>query len=280
MSTFVALRFAPQSLISPLGAISLVSNAVVAPLVNREVVRWTDLVGILLICGGAVIATVFAGAVHEGYKLCVLIALFKKPGNIAFMAVTGGAIIGVWAFIILVERRLRLAERAARRRQAERNAANAAQNSSPNENDSKPNEGGIKMEEISENKTARRLSIDVVVEDLIVSNAGETSSHATVGTDHSTEPALRDADPEQPPPYEAATANVHIIDRGGPIVRLALPFAYASIGGRLASLTVLFGKIIVYLLSETFVEGDNQFDSFESWIILIAALIAAVLQVC
>ncbi|KAF9917586.1 hypothetical protein FBU30_000677 [Linnemannia zychae] len=52
---FIALRFAPQSLTAPLGSISLISNVVIAPLVNKEVLGKWDLAGIFFIVAGSVI---------------------------------------------------------------------------------------------------------------------------------------------------------------------------------------------------------------------------------
>ncbi|KAJ1553550.1 NIPA-like protein 3 [Cladochytrium tenue] len=43
---FVALQFAPQSLIGPLGSVSLVFNVVMAPLMNRERFTWKDVIGV------------------------------------------------------------------------------------------------------------------------------------------------------------------------------------------------------------------------------------------
>jgi len=66
---FVALRFAPQSLTAPLGSISLISNVIIAPLVNKEVLGKWDLAGIFFIVAGSVIVVVFSGIVAQGKRM-------------------------------------------------------------------------------------------------------------------------------------------------------------------------------------------------------------------
>ena len=42
LGDFVALGFAPQSIIAPLGSVSLLANALIAPRMNGEAFAWTD----------------------------------------------------------------------------------------------------------------------------------------------------------------------------------------------------------------------------------------------
>ncbi|KAF9313308.1 NIPA-like protein 3 [Podila horticola] len=101
---FVALRFAPQSLTAPLGSISLISNVIIAPLINKEVLGRWDIAGIFFIVAGSVIVVVFSGIVAQDYKLCVLINLFQKPATIIYLTFIGVCIIGTYFFIKFVEK--------------------------------------------------------------------------------------------------------------------------------------------------------------------------------
>ncbi|KAF9122101.1 hypothetical protein BGX30_002207 [Mortierella sp. GBA39] len=101
---FIALRFAPQSLTAPLGSISLISNVIIAPLVNKEVLGRWDLAGIFFIVAGSVIVVVFSGIVAQDYKLCVLINLFQKPATIAYLSLIGIFMIFTYFFIKFVEK--------------------------------------------------------------------------------------------------------------------------------------------------------------------------------
>lgn len=75
---FVALRFAPQSLTAPLGSISLISNVIIAPLINKEVLGRFDIAGIFFIVAGSVIVVVFSGIVAQG---SVFPTMTKKSQN-------------------------------------------------------------------------------------------------------------------------------------------------------------------------------------------------------
>ncbi|KAF9134888.1 hypothetical protein BG015_003360 [Linnemannia schmuckeri] len=101
---FIALRFAPQSLTAPLGSISLISNVIIAPLVNKEVLGRWDLAGIFFIVAGSVIVVVFSGIVAQDYKLCVLINLFQKPATIVYLSLIAIFMIFTYFFIKFVEK--------------------------------------------------------------------------------------------------------------------------------------------------------------------------------
>ncbi|KAJ3332698.1 hypothetical protein HDU76_013377 [Blyttiomyces sp. JEL0837] len=105
---FVALQFAPQSLIAPLGSISLVVNVILAPIINREKFTWKDVIGVILIVGGSSMTIVFAGVSGKDYKLCVLLALFRRPATIGFLTVTGALVVFVFLLLCFIEKNIDL----------------------------------------------------------------------------------------------------------------------------------------------------------------------------
>ncbi|KAI8866673.1 hypothetical protein GQ42DRAFT_107989, partial [Ramicandelaber brevisporus] len=159
VANFTALQFAPQSLVAPLGAISLVTNVIVAPWLNGERLSRWDIGGIVLIIGGCVIAVVFSGVVSIDYRLCVLINLLKATATVVYLCIIGSCVIAIW------------------------------------------------------------------------------------------------------------------------LIRFALPLAYASLGGLMATLTTLFAKSLINLLAVSITQGKNQFTSFLAWVILIVTVTTAVSQV-
>jgi multidrug transporter EmrE-like cation transporter len=66
---FVALQFAPQSLVAPLGSMSLVVNVIAAPLINKEKFTWKDILGVALIVVGSSMTVLFAGVNDKGLFL-------------------------------------------------------------------------------------------------------------------------------------------------------------------------------------------------------------------
>ncbi|XJO74685.1 hypothetical protein BDV3_005470 [Batrachochytrium dendrobatidis] len=103
---FIALQFAAQSLVAPLGSISLVVNVIIAPLLNNEKWTYKDVVGVILIVGGSSMVVAFAGVSGKDYNLCVLMALFRRVPTIAFLVVTSTLIAVVFCTIVIVEKNL------------------------------------------------------------------------------------------------------------------------------------------------------------------------------
>ncbi|KAJ3100571.1 NIPA-like protein 3 [Physocladia obscura] len=103
---FAALQFAPQSLVAPLGSISLVVNVIAAPLINKEKFTWKDVVGGVFIVGGSSMTVVFAGVSSSDYNLCILLKLFQRPATIVFLTVTMSCIVSTFFFICIVEKNL------------------------------------------------------------------------------------------------------------------------------------------------------------------------------
>ncbi|KAI9297818.1 hypothetical protein K502DRAFT_274639, partial [Neoconidiobolus thromboides FSU 785] len=58
-----------------------------------------------------------------------------------------------------------------------------------------------------------------------------------------------------------------------------LPIAYAGLGSLMATLTTLFAKTLINLLSVSIFQGDNQFNNWLPWIILLFVAFTAFSQV-
>lgn len=101
---FIALQFAPQSLVAPLGAVALVTNVVVAPLLNNEKIGLYDIGGIVLIIVGCVVVVVFSGIVQQDYRLCVLMQLLRARATVIYLCLIAVAILSVYMFLWAVER--------------------------------------------------------------------------------------------------------------------------------------------------------------------------------
>ncbi|KAJ2328036.1 hypothetical protein GGI00_004303, partial [Coemansia sp. RSA 2681] len=100
---FIALQFAPQSLVAPLGAVSLVTNVIIAPLLNDEKISLFDVGGIVLIIAGCVIVVVFSGIVQQDYRLCVLIKLLKAKPTVVYLCLIFVLILAMYIFLWTVE---------------------------------------------------------------------------------------------------------------------------------------------------------------------------------
>jgi hypothetical protein len=96
---FVALFFAPQSVIAPLGALTMVSNACVAPWMHGEIMHRITLVATMVIVAGCVLSV--AMATHSNV-ICAPQALFDlyvAPLFLGYAAVLFLLMTGIWLFV-------------------------------------------------------------------------------------------------------------------------------------------------------------------------------------
>ncbi|DBA00798.1 TPA: hypothetical protein N0F65_004703 [Lagenidium giganteum] len=84
---FVAFGMAPQSLLAPLAALTLVWNMMLAPCFNKEKLSRKDIAATLVIFSGATIAVVFASHASPSYNLQMLIELYKDPLTCVYFGV-------------------------------------------------------------------------------------------------------------------------------------------------------------------------------------------------
>ncbi|KAJ1953321.1 hypothetical protein EC988_003059 [Linderina pennispora] len=322
---FIALQFAPQSLVAPLGAVALVTNVIIAPLLNHEKIGFYDIGGILLIIIGCVVVVVFSGIVQQDYRLCVLIQLLKAKSTVIYLCLIFAAIIAVYLF-------LRVVEKGTERYNLENirlpdddmfKASNAeVDNGSQAVADAQtPRHGRSVSEEIDEIddslSTMELLGELEFTQSPLMSDANNWATlheptclqKSTPGfTEVAQDAALHgggDTKVQKAPASRAGNAPAakkSLISRASALlvvchplapldkhippihpdsrkVKYGLPLAYASLGSLMASLTTLFAKSLVNLLSVSFFEHDNQFTSFISWVILMVTAFTAASQV-
>ncbi|TPX32602.1 hypothetical protein SmJEL517_g04323 [Synchytrium microbalum] len=353
---FVALQFAPQSLVAPLGSISLVVNVIVAPWINKERWGWKDIVGVIMIVGGSSMVVAFSGVASKDYKLCVLLVLFSATNTIVFLTVTGGLILTLYFMICIVEKNVDfgvpgataraltkeghssyavLMDRVAASRVSTsgtttsaatfdsrhnllRNPAQRAlglfnhRSHLPSSFLSHPAESATTtVTPAAAAATSQRPSDTPagVADPITASKAAasyspfaSTFSESTTSVEPTTAPSSPTAstyhlsewvkhpnDPRTwPRPYRNLHTWWHSIDilprfskkipLSSPWVVLALPFTYASLGGLMGTITVLFAKSTSYLLSISFT-GNNQFNNFFAFLITGITVVTAIGQV-
>ncbi|KAG1694075.1 hypothetical protein DVH05_022092 [Phytophthora capsici] len=100
---FVAFGLAPQSLLAPLAALTLVWNMMLAPCFNKEKLSKKDIVSTLVIFVGATIAVVFASHTSPSYNLDMLMELYKDPLTIVYFCVVFLTIVAHFAAIKIVD---------------------------------------------------------------------------------------------------------------------------------------------------------------------------------
>ncbi|KAJ2752377.1 hypothetical protein GGI19_003865 [Coemansia pectinata] len=228
---FIALQFAPQSLVAPLGAVSLVTNVIIAPLLNDEKISLFDVGGIVLIIAGCVVVVVFSGIVQQDYRLCVLIQLLKAKPTVLYLCLIFVLILAIYIFLWTVERGV------THYLQEHHQLGDSDTLTIVHTHDSLPNPGPPAT--WFQKTTRTLLQNPLLIFDRHVRPISPSSRHVQYG----------------------------------------LPLAYASLGSLMATLTTLFAKSLVNLLSVSIFDHDNQFTSFITWGILLVTAFTAASQV-
>ncbi|KNE72038.1 hypothetical protein AMAG_15981 [Allomyces macrogynus ATCC 38327] len=259
LASFVALSFAAQSLIAALGAVSLVANAVAAPVINKEPFGKLDALAIVLISTGTVVIVAFASHDEAEYTLCALMLFYRRPSVIAYLTVTVAVIVGLWAFIGTMDAHLARIEHArVLAASLPRHASGTAASGTDSDRDTPTT---------NTSKTLHRQSTASAAS---VAPAFRASSSSTISSAASTRPLAR-----------PTTASPRWLARVGPTsvaARYMLPLAYAALGGMLGGLTVLLAKSAAELIVTT-AQGENQFRFVATYLILVGIAVTGVGQV-
>ncbi|KAJ2498657.1 hypothetical protein GGH96_004158 [Coemansia sp. RSA 1972] len=276
---FIALQFAPQSLVAPLGAVSLVTNVIVAPLLNNEKIGLFDIGGIALIIAGCVIVVVFSGIVQQNFRLCVLVQLLKAKATVLYLCVIFAAILAIYVFLWSVERGVARYHEEYRRIDDEPVSGNAENTIELSEKT--PARAVDKYQESndplwSDNRTGEQYS--PVQSEPVNLHIPAASDKATARMRMQNLLAKAQSLPSLHP-LMVFDRYIKPISPNSRKVRFGLPLAYASLGSFMAALTTLFAKTLVNLLSASLFDHDNQFTNFLSWAILLITAFTAASQV-
>jgi uncharacterized membrane protein len=90
---FSALSFAPQSLIAPLGSLTLVSNSIFAPLLLKETIGPRDLLSSFSIVLGSSISVAFASHEDKLFSIPELFSFYERAHFLIYAAFISVAII-------------------------------------------------------------------------------------------------------------------------------------------------------------------------------------------
>jgi len=86
VADFAALSFAPQSLVAPLGSLTLVSNVIFAPLLLKEKITTRDLIATVTIVSGSTIAVAFASHDDVIYGMADLFSFYFRLPFLAYIS--------------------------------------------------------------------------------------------------------------------------------------------------------------------------------------------------
>lgn len=103
IADMVALAFVAQSLIAPLGSITLIANTMVAPCFLGEVLTNKDIIGTVVTAIGCSLSVAFANHSETSYAFRELMYFFFNPGYLIFFIVAMGYLYGANKHIQRIE---------------------------------------------------------------------------------------------------------------------------------------------------------------------------------
>jgi uncharacterized membrane protein len=93
VGNFAAFGFASPTIVSPLGAVSVIANSVLAVLFLHEALFARTILGLMLTVGGSVVVVLFAPPTIENFDVDEFVDLLRKPPAVTYLASLGGAVL-------------------------------------------------------------------------------------------------------------------------------------------------------------------------------------------
>jgi drug/metabolite transporter (DMT)-like permease len=102
---FVAYAYAPATVVAPLGAVSVISNCLLAHYVLKERLCVRNLLGVALAIIGAVIIVTYAPSSDRQLTMDVLVSYMSETGFLVFVAVICSGIVGLYCLSDAIKKR-------------------------------------------------------------------------------------------------------------------------------------------------------------------------------
>lgn len=303
----------PVVILAPLGAVSLLYNALLARVMLDAFFSWHMLTGTCLIAIGAVLIGYFGTVPHSPRTLDELIALYERPAFVALAVLYLLVFVSLLTMAHLTEWQLTwhpvqaFQRRAYRRRPRFGLRRYLPVPSLATVAEVSENSSGITsplLQNTEDDRVDKLLSGDVraikhmrgTLPENPASSSSSSSAHSQYGaishpggarhvkdvpeTTRESRPSLMTSRSAPTLPVSSAAAGTRSSLYDSPSLRptvLALAVVYSSASGTLSGICLLMAKSGVDLLILS-LQGRNQFGHWKSWLLAIVLLIAALLQ--
>lgn len=277
----------PVVILAPLGAVSLLYNALLARVMLNDFFSQHMLVGTVLIAVGAVAIGYFGAVPHTPRSLSELLGLFQRPTFVTLATLYALVLISMLCMAHLTEWQLIWQHKYPPRRKSRRKRGRTL----VHRHRTAP--ALATVAEVSENNSGISQVIPPAPTDdrlrrLASGDVAATKQmHGTLPKDpHMSQPMhygsitrspvpLRQPSPS-PTPSDASTQSWMDRPAHRPTV-LALAVVYSASSGSLSGICLLLAKSGVDLLIIS-MQGRNQFSSWTSWWLVVILLVAALMQ--
>ncbi|KAJ3855953.1 hypothetical protein EV368DRAFT_79186 [Lentinula lateritia] len=249
LGSLVQIASLPVVILAPLGAVSLLWNALFARLILGDVFSSWMILATLLIAGGAVLIAIFGIVPEPTRSLEDLLELFRRPTFVVYFSLLGAVVFVSLAITHLNEYQLN------------RRVAQTITPLSQSPTDITP----PMALEAPTNPSVLNTGLTDTVTDVITTE--RTPLLDSKSRDSSRAPSFLSVN------NYTTNSQLRSINR----TRLMLAISYASFSGIISGMCLLFAKSGVELLLLT-VQGHNQFWRWQSWILVLSLIIFALLQ--
>ncbi|KAI1319793.1 hypothetical protein EDD11_003178 [Mortierella claussenii] len=244
--TIFSIGYLPVIILAPLGAVTLVFNALFARLLLGDVFSWRSAGGTFLILLGAILIGLFGIVPEPSHSLEDLIQLWKRPAFIVYFSLIEFTVVSLLVGNRIVEQMLKRdaqANLAANLHHHQRHLRSTSAASSVNP--TLPY--GVSRVTIAAGGGGGSERASFCGKWMVV-GAGLIGAGRLFGKLSPTE------------------------------IKIILGVSYGCVSGMLSSQALLFAKSAIELLTLTILEGKNQFENPLSWFLVIALIAAAFLQ--
>ncbi|KAG0664256.1 hypothetical protein C6P46_001720 [Rhodotorula mucilaginosa] len=308
--TLFQISTLPLVVLGPLGAVSLVCNALFAHLLLGDAFSLQLAFGSALIAAGATLVGIFGAVPEQSHTLPQLVALYQRPPFLAWLALLAVALALVLTLSHLVEwrlartlaslpaapksprssanRRHRLTARTRTRRRwslpnsslrRPSDATTGAESSGGGEREPLLGPRAHQNQTCSSSSSSKRTRFSDRIDPIRPRALRLPPPPSTVHPPQSASTVKDDDDEggnngEQSSAPAAAAAAVDGILAAAERTRLWLAIAYGATSGTLSGLCLLFTKTGMDLVIQTLVHRNNQFGHFGAWALLIVLLLS------
>ncbi|KAJ7092721.1 hypothetical protein C8R44DRAFT_860915 [Mycena epipterygia] len=252
VGSLVQIASLPVVILAPLGAVSLLWNAVFARILLGDVFSPWMVLGTLFIAGGAILIAIFGIVPEPTRSLEDLLELFRRPTFVVYFSLLGAAVL---VSLIITH----VSEYSFSRRMARTHVRAISRPHTPSD-------GTVR---VPENPSTLTTGVTDTISDAI-------TTERTPLLDRKSNPSSASATSSRSPsrsPRHADAPEMRAINR----TRLILAISYASFSGIISGMCLLFAKSGVELLLLT-LRGQNQFWRWQAWVLVLGLVVFALLQ--
>jgi len=266
---FTAFGFAAQSLIAPLGSVTLLFNVILSPIILGEKVAKSDWVAALIIGGGCTLAISFGNQTTEEYEFDQLMGLYHNIAVIIYLPVVFVTVVVLFICAWCINAPAKAASEAAwLKARRDKNAGHSSRASML------LNDDGSRV------PSPRAISIATGHAPSVNGPEGDNVPFLKAGGDPgSSDEGFTDGAEEEEETISAAGTPQAMLKHIPQHLRLFHGFCFAAAGGLAGSCSVLFGKSIAELIKPGFTKGHhNAWEEYQTYLIIVAMVCTLLVQ--